>query len=337
VPNYEGTRNEPRLLPSRFPNLICNGSAGIAVGMATNIPPHNLSEVIDAMVLLIDNPEATVDDICQVLPGPDFPTGGILITPEKHTKAGEIRDNVKHAYATGHGRVVIRAKAHFEEPRSGRFQIVFTELPYQVNKATLQERIADLVRDKKLEGISDMRDESYRQGIRLVVETKREAQPRTVLNQLYRHTSLQTTFGFNMLALVDGEPRVLTIKKMLQHYLEYRHEVLTRRTRFELQKALARAHVLEGLKIALDHLDAVIRTIRQAASAAEAQTQLMERFKLSEIQARAILDMQLRRLAALERQEILDELDTLHKTIARLEDLLANPEKILRMVRDELA
>src|SRR5947207_5533493 len=235
VPNYDENEQEPVVLPTRIPNLICNGSAGIAVGMATNIPPHNLSEVVDAMVLLIDNPEATVDDICQVLPGPDFPTGGILITHEKDTKTGEIRDNVKHAYATGHGRVILRAKAHVEEPKSGRFQIVVTELPYQVNKATLQEKIAELVRDKKLDGISDMRDESDRQGIRLVIETKPEANPRTVLNQLYRHTALQTAFSLNMLALVDGEPRVLTIKRLLQHFLEYRQQVLTRRTRFELE------------------------------------------------------------------------------------------------------
>ncbi|SRR5579884_997291 len=336
VPNYEGTRMEPRLLPARFPNLICNGSAGIAVGMATNIPPHNLSEVVDALLHLIEHPEATVDDLCRFIPGPDFPTGGVLITHEKDAKTGEMRDNAKHAYATGHGRVIIRAKAHIEEPRSGRFQIVVTELPFQTNKAALQEKIAELVRERKLDGIADMRDESDRQGIRLVIETKREANPRTVLNQLYKHTALQTAFTINMLALVDGEPRVLTIKKLLQHYLDYRHEVLTRRTRFELDKAKARAHIVEGLKIALDHLDAVIRTIRQAPSAAEAQAQLSAKFKLSEIQARAILDMQLRRLAALERQEILDEYAALLKTIAHLEDLLANPRKILLLVRDEL-
>jgi DNA gyrase subunit A len=346
LPNYDGTRNEPAVLPGRLPNLICNGSSGIAVGMATNIPPHNLTEVVGALLMLIDNPDATVDDICKHITGPDFPTGGILITREKDAKTGQVVDNLKHAYATGHGRVLIRAKAQIEERRAGFFQIVVTELPYQVNKATLQEKIAELVRDKRIDGISDMRDESDRQGMRLVVELKREASPRTVLNQLYKYTSMQTAFGINMLALVverdeEGvaqapQPRVLTLKRMLQHYLDYRQEVLTRRTQFELEKARARAHILEGLKIALDHLDAVIRTIRQSASAEVALVTLQEKYKLSEIQARAILDMQLRRLAALERQQILDEYAEILKTIAYLEDLLANPRKILYLVRDEL-
>ncbi|MFN8525890.1 MAG: DNA gyrase subunit A [Chloroflexota bacterium] len=345
-PNYDGTRQEPMVLPGRFPNLLCNGSAGIAVGMATNIPPHNLTEVVGALLLLIENPDATIDDICQHITGPDFPTGGILITKEKDSKTNQIIDNVKHAYATGHGRVLIRAKAAIEERRAGMFQIVVTELPYQVNKATLQEKIAELVREKRIEGISDMRDESDRQGMRLVIELKREASGRTVLNQLYKHTAMQTAFGINMLALVverDAEgnalapqPRVLTLKRMLQHFLDYRQEVLTRRTQFELEKAQARAHVLEGLKIALDNLDAVIATIRQSASAEAALATLQERFSLSEIQARAILDMQLRRLAALERQQILDEYAEILKTIAYLEDLLANPRKILMLVRDEL-
>ena len=345
-PNYDGTRNEPTVLPGRFPNLICNGSSGIAVGMATNIPPHNLTEVVGALLLLIDNPDATVDDLCKHIKGPDFPTGGILITREKDTKTGQIVDNVKHAYATGHGRVLIRAKAKIEERKAGFFQLVVTELPYQVNKATLQEKIAELVREKRIDGIADMRDESDRQGMRLVIELKREASARTVLNQLYKYTAMQTAFGINMLALVVDrdeqgniqapEPRVLTLKRMLQHFLDYRQEVLTRRTRFELEKARARAHILEGLKIALDHLDAVIRTIRQSESAEVALTQLQARFKLSEIQARAILDMQLRRLAALERQQILDEYAEILKTIARLEDLLSTPRKILYLVRDEL-
>ena len=278
--------------------------------------------------------------------GPDFPTGGILITKEKDPKTGLIMDNVKTAYATGHGRVLIRARAAIEERRAGFFQLVITELPYQVNKATLQEKIADLVREKRIDGISDMRDESDRQGMRLVIELKREASPRTVLNQLYKYTAMQTAFGFNMLALVvekdeEGnalppQPRVLTLKRMLQHFLDYRHEVLTRRTRFDLEKARARAHILEGLKIALDNLDAVIRTIRESASAEAAFQTLQERFSLSEIQARAILDMQLRRLAALERQQIIDEYTEILKTIAYLEDLLANPRKILLLVRDEL-
>jgi DNA gyrase subunit A len=336
VDNYDGRMQEPTVLPGRFPNLLCNGTAGIAVGMATNIPPHNLNEITDALVFLIDNEDASVDDLCRLVPGPDFPTGGILITQEKEPKTGLVIDNVKHAYATGHGRVLIRARATIEETRAGRHQIIVTELPYQVNKSALQERIAELVREKKIDGISDLRDESDRQGMRIVIELKREANPRTVLNQLYKHTAMQSAFGINMLALVDGEPRVLTLKKLLQHFLEHRQTVLTRRTRFELNKARDRAHILEGLKTALDHLDAVIQTIRQAPSASEAMTQLMERFQLSELQARAILDMQLRRLAALERQQIVDEYTELLKTIAYLEDLLANRRKVLMLVREEL-
>src|SRR5581483_8095193 len=246
------------------------------------------------------------------------------------------REDLRTAYATGHGRVVIRAKATVEEPRSGRWQIVITELPYQVNKATLQERIADLVRDRKIEGISDMRDESDRQGMRLVIEIKRDAKPNTVLAQLYKHTALQTAYGINILAIVDGEPRVLNFKRLLSLFVEHRHTVLTRRTEYELNRARARAHILEGLKVALDHLDAVIRTIRQSESAERALATLMTRYNLSEIQGKAILDMQLRRLAALERQEILDELAELRTRISRLEDLLAHPEKILALVREEL-
>ena len=336
VPNYDNTRQEPVLLPGRFPNLICNGSAGIAVGMATNMPPHNLTEVVNALNHLIENPEASVDDLCKHIKGPDFPTGGLIITREKDGKTNEVRDNLRQAYATGHGRIMIRARATIEEPREGRFAIVVTELPYQVNKAALQERIAELVRERRLEGISDMRDESDRQGMRLVVELKREANPRTVLNQLFKHTALQQAYSFNTLALVDGQPRVLTLRMMLQHFLDYRQQVLTRRTQHDLAKAKARAHILEGLKIALDHLDAVIRLIRQSESAEAALQGLMTRFKLTEIQSRAILDMQLRRLAALERQQILDELKQVLETISYLEDLLANPRKILYLVRDEL-
>ncbi|MBX5492266.1 MAG: DNA gyrase subunit A [Chloroflexi bacterium] len=326
VPNYDNTRQEPTVLPGRFPNLICNGSAGIAVGMATSIPPHNLNEVVDALLLLIERPEATIDDLVRVIPGPDFPTGGIILGLEE----------VRKAYATGHGRVIVRARVNIEEPRSGRYQLVVTELPYQTNKAALQERIAELVRERRIDGIADMRDESDRQGMRLVIELKRDARPQTVLNQLYKHTAMQTAISMNMLALVDGEPRVLTLKRLLQLFLDYRQEVLTRRTRFELEKARARAHILEGLKIALDHVDAIIRLIRQAESAEVARQQLMTRYQLSDLQARAILDLQLRRLAALERQEILDEYAKLLKTIERLEDLLAHPRKILMLVRDEL-
>ncbi|HLH24193.1 MAG TPA: DNA gyrase subunit A [Chloroflexota bacterium] len=339
LPNYDNTRQEPMTLPGRFPNLICNGSAGIAVGMATSIPPHNLSEVVAALLHLIEHPDATVEDLCRFIPGPDFPTGGIILGDE----------DVKKAYASGHGRVVVRARTTIEEPRSGRFQIVVTELPYQTNKAALQERIADLVREKKIDGIADMRDESDRQGMRLVIEVKRDARPQTLLKQLFKHTAMQTAISMNMLALTEREvvqsdgtvrkvpqPEVLTLKRLLTLFLGYRQEVLTRRTRFELEKAKARAHILEGLKIALDHVDAIIRLIRAAASADQAREQLMARYKLSDIQARAILDLQLRRLAALERQEILDEYAKLLQTIERLEDLLANPRKILYLVRDEL-
>jgi len=339
LPNYDNTRQEPTTLPGRFPNLICNGSAGIAVGMATSIPPHNLTEVVTALLHLIEHPDATVEDLCAIIPGPDFPTGGIILGDE----------DIKKAYASGHGRVLLRARTTIEEPRSGRYQIVVTELPYQTNKAALQERIADLVRDKKIDGISDMRDESDRQGMRLVIEVKRDARPQTLLKQLFKHTAMQTAISMNMLALTEREviqsdgtirkvpqPEVLTLKRLLTLFLGYRQEVLTRRTQFELDKAKARAHILEGLKIALDHVDAIIRLIRAAASADAAREQLMQRYKLSDIQARAILDLQLRRLAALERQEILDEYAKLLQTIERLEDLLANPIKILYLVRDEL-
>ncbi len=325
-PNYDGRLQEPVVLPGRFPNLLCNGSSGIAVGMATSIPPHNLSEVCDGVILLIDNPEATLEDLMHVIPAPDFPTGGVIVG----------RADIRSGYATGHGRVVIRAKASIEETRAGRWQIVVNELPYQVNKATLQERIADLVRDHKIEGISDMRDESDRQGTRLVVEVKRDAKPQSVLAQLYKHTALQSTFPMNMLALIDGEPRILTLKQMLEHYLMHRQIVLTRRARFDLKKAQARAHILEGLKIAMDQLDAVIRTIRESDSAERASQALIAVFGLDEIQAKAILDMQLRRLAALERQEVLDELAGLHTTIAYLEDLIANSPKITALVREEM-
>jgi DNA gyrase subunit A len=336
VPNYDDTRTEPVVLPGRFPNLLCNGSSGIAVGMATNMPPHNLGEVVDALHHLIDHPEATIDDLLAFIKGPDFPTGGLVMGHEKD-RTGLLINNIKHAYATGRGRVLVRARAELEETQGGRTQIIVTELPYQVNKALLQERIAELVREKKLEGIAGMQDESDRTGMRIVIEVKRDANPHTVLNQLYKHTAMQTAFGYNMLALVDGQPQLLPLKRLLQEFLDYRHAVLTRRTRFELDKAQARAHVLQGLRIALDHLDAVIQVIRQAASADEARQTLMERFALSEVQARAILDMMLRQLANLERQRILDEYEEVQKRIAYLQDLLDNPHKILLLVRDELA
>src|SRR6184192_3442830 len=248
VPNYEGTRMEPRLLPARFPNLLCNGSTGIAVGMATNMPPHNLGEVVDALQHLIGNPEATIDELLQFIKGPDFPTGGLVMGFEKD-REGLVINNIKHAYATGRGRVLIRAKVEFEETHNGRTQILVTELPYQVNKSTLQERIAELVREKKIEGIAAMNDYSDRKGMRLVIEIKRDANPHTVLNHLYKHTSMQQAFGFNLLALVDGQPQLLPLKRQLAEFLGYRQEVLTRRTQFELSKARQRAHVLEGLVI----------------------------------------------------------------------------------------
>ncbi|MCM8747117.1 DNA gyrase subunit A [Thermomicrobium sp. CFH 73360] len=327
VPNYDDSTREPAVLPARLPNLLLNGASGIAVGMATNIPPHNLGEVVDALVYLIDHPEATVEELVERLPGPDFPTGGIILG----------REGILAAYATGRGRIVVRARAHIEEHGRGRTSIIVTELPYQVNKAALIEKIAELVKAGRLEGIHDLRDESDRDGMRIVIELKRDAQPRAVLNNLFKQTQLQTTFGVNMLALVDGTlPRVLTLRRMLQLYLEHRQHVVRRRTEFELRQAERRAHVLEGLKIALDHLDEVIATIRNARSADDARQQLMNRFSLTELQANAILDMQLRRLAALERQKIEEEYQELLTRIAELRALLADPTKILAVIRREL-
>lgn len=327
IPNYDDSTHEPVVLPARVPNLLINGASGIAVGMATNIPPHNLGEVVDALIFLIDNPDAPVEALIERLPGPDFPTGGIILG----------REGTLAAYATGRGRLVVRARAHIEESGRGRTSIVVTELPYQVNKAALLERIAELVKTGRLEGIHDLRDESDRDGMRIVIELKRDAQPRTVLNNLYKHTQLQTTFGVNMLALVDGTlPRVLNLKRMLQLFLEHRQAVVRRRTEFELQQAERRAHIVEGLKIALDHLDEVISTIRNARSADDARQQLIARLGFTELQANAILDMQLRRLAALERQKIEEEYRELLTRIAELRALLADPEKILNVIRQEL-
>lgn len=328
--NFDGTMKEPRVLPAKVPNLLLNGAAGIAVGMATSIPPHNLNELIDAINYLIEHwdkiDDVEVDDLMKFVQGPDFPTAGIILGGE----------GIKQAYATGNGRIVVRGKIHTEEAGGGKARIVITELPYQVNKASLIERIADLVRDHKIEDISDLRDESDRQGMSIIVELKRGADTQPVINQLLKYTPLQSGFSINMLALVDGEPRVLSLKRMLQPYVQHRQEVITRRTKFDLEKAKARAHILEGLKIALDHLDAVIRTIRQSPDADAAKERLIERFKLTELQAQAILDMQLRRLAALERKKIEDELAEVKKQIKCLDDLLKHPKKILGVISDEL-
>jgi DNA gyrase subunit A len=325
-PNYDGREQQPVSLPSRVPNLLVNGATGIAVGMATNIPPHNLGEVCDAAIYLVDHPDATNTDLAEFVKGPDFPTGGIILG----------REGIDHAYGTGHGRIVVRAQTHIEEARGGRFAVVVTELPYQVNKSTLLERIADLVHDKKIQGISDLRDESDKRGIRVVIELKREAQPRSVLNQLFKHTALQTNYSINTLALVDNQPRVLSLDMILRHFLTHRRTVVRRRAEYELNKARERAHILEGLKIALDNLDRVIALIRQSQTQEAAQKNLMSNFSLSEAQAKAILAIQLARLAAMERKKILDEYTQVLKTIARLEDLLANPRKIDALIKDEL-
>ncbi|HEY87933.1 MAG TPA: DNA gyrase subunit A [Dehalococcoidia bacterium] len=328
APNFDDSLKEPLVLPTRLPNLLINGSSGIAVGMATNIPPHNLGEVCDAISYLIENSGATVDELTQFIKGPDFPTGGIILGQE----------GIKNAYATGHGKIVNRAKAQLGEiPGVGRQQIIVTELPYQTNKAALVEKIAELVKDKKIEGISELRDESDRQGMRIVIELKKESQPQRVLNNLYKYTQMQSTFFANMLALVDSQPRVISLKEALQFYIDFRHEVITRRSRFELKEAKARAHILEGLKIALANIDKIIVTIRKSESADIARRNLMTDFGLSQVQAQAILDMQLRRLANMERTKILDEYAEVVKTIAYLEDLLANRKRMLLLIKEEVA
>jgi DNA gyrase subunit A len=338
--NYDGRLREPLVLPARLPNLLINGSSGIAVGMATNIPPHNLNEICDAVNALIDNPELSVDDLCEIVTGPDFPTGGTIFRFEdqRNTITGEKErvDVIRHMYATGRGRVIIRGQVAFEEIRPGRMAVVVTELPYQVNKTTLIEKMAELVSSKRITDVSDIRDESDRSGMRIVIEVKRDGSPHTVMQQLFKHTALQTSFSSNMLALVDGQPQTLGLKRMLEHYIAYRREVIRRRTEFDLARAQERAHILEGLKVALDNLDEVIATIRAAADADAARTALMTRFGLTEVQANAILEMQLRRLAALERKKIEDEYEQVIRLIAELEDLLANPRKILMAIKDEL-
>jgi len=327
MPNFDDSLKEPVVLPSRLPNLLVNGSSGIAVGMATNIPPHNLGEVCDAISYLIDNPGATVDELMPFIKGPDFPTGGIILGQE----------GICSAYATGHGREVVRATAYYEDASAaGRRQIVITELPYQVNKAALVERIAGLVKEKKVTGISELRDESDRQGMRIVIELKKEAQSRQVLNNLYKYTQMQSAFFINMLALVSGQPRVISLREALQHYIDFRHQVITRRSRFELKVAKDRAHILEGLKIALDNIDRVIATIRKSKTAEQARSELMTNFGLSQAQAQAILDMQLRRLAGLERSKLLDEYAQVVKTIAYIEELLANPKRMLLLIKEEV-
>ena len=325
MPNFDGEEQEPVVLPARYPNLLVNGSSGIAVGMATNIPPHNLGEIVDGTVMLIDNPDVTVLDLMTKIKGPDFPTGATIMG-----KAG-----IRAAYETGRGKVVVRAKAEIEE-ENGRNKILFTEIPYQVNKAKLIENIADLVKDKKITGISDLRDESDRDGMRIVIELKRDANPNIVLNLLYKHTKLQDTFGVIMLALVNNEPKVLNLKQILEHYIEFQKEVITRRTIFDLNKAEARAHILEGLKIALDNIDEVISIIRNSKTGEIAKNTLIERFDFSEKQCQAILEMRLRRLTGLERDKIEDEYNELMKLVEYLKSILDNEENLLGVIKDEL-
>ncbi len=324
--NFDGTLKEPNLLPSVIPNLLLNGVNGIAVGMATSIPPHNLSEVIDATVHLIDNPEASVEDLLRFIKGPDFPTGGIIYDQAEITAA----------YATGRGRIITRAKADIEERKNGKFQIIITELPYQVNKSVLIQRMADLVRNKKIQGIADLRDDSDRKGMRITIELRRDAKPQSTLNNLFKLTAMQQNFSVNAVGLIDGVPQTMTLNIMLSEFIKHRQNIITKRSEFDLKAARAREHILEGLKIAVDNIDEVIRIIRAAPDADTAKGQLMTKFKLSELQAVAILDMQLRRLAALERLKIEEELKQVREMIAYLEDLLAHPEKILLVAKNEL-
>ena len=327
-PNFDDSLQQPSVLPARIPNLLLNGASGIAVGMATNIPPHNLRELCDAVVLVLDQPEATVDELMQIVKGPDFPTAGSIFN----------REEIRQAYATGRGRVTMQGRLELEESKAGRIQIIVTELPYQVNKATLVERIADLVRGKRIEGISDLRDESDRQGMRIVIELSRTASYSSVRNQLFKHTALRSTFPVNMLALVNGRPQVVTLREALREFIDHRRLVIRRRSEFDLEKARERAHILEGLLKAIDLLDQVIAAIRASASADAAKTALMATpFDLSDRQAQAVLDMQLRRLAALERQRIQDEHRQLQEQIAYLEDLLANPQKIDGLIKNDCA
>ena len=326
VDNYDGNEREPLVLPARFPNLLVNGATGIAVGMATNIPPHNLGETIDAVKLVMDNPEVTTKDLMEVLPGPDFPTGALVMG----------KSGIHKAYETGKGSIVLRSRTEIEETKTGRERIVVTEFPYMVNKTKVHEHIVRLVQEKRIEGITAVRDESNREGVRFVIEVKRDASANVILNNLFKMTQMQTNFGFNMLAIQNGVPKILSLRQILDAYIEHQKEVVVRRTRFDKEKAEARAHILEGLLIALDHIDEVIRIIRASETDAEAQAELMSKFKLSERQSQAILDMRLRRLTGLERDKIQSEYDDLLALIADLADILAKPERVSQIIKDEL-
>ena len=326
APNFDESLTEPRVLPAALPNLLVNGSSGIAVGMATNIPPHNLQEIIEGVIAAIDNPEIDVKELMKIIKGPDFPTGGLIMG----------KNGIIDAYATGRGLLKVRAKAHTESGKGGRESIIVTEIPYQVNKTTLLESIAGLVRDKKLEGIADLRDESDREGMRIVVDLKRDANGQIVLNQLFKHTQLETTFGVILLALIENRPKICTLKALIQVYLDHRKEVILRRTRFDLRRAQERAHILEGLKVALEHLDAIIKLIRRSKSEEEAKTGLIKEYKLTPVQAQAILEMQLRRLTALERTKIEQEYLELIKKISELQAILASEARVFGLIKDEL-
>lgn len=323
MPNFDESAKEPKVLPSRFPNLLVNGSQGIAVGMATNIPPHNLAEVIDAIVYLLDNENASLDDIMKIIKGPDFPTGGYIIG----------KKGIKDAYATGKGKIIVRAKATIEQTSKGRQRIVVTELPYMVNKARLIEKIAELVHEKRIDGISDIRDESDKEGLRIVIEIKKDADANVVLKQLYKNTQLQDSFGIIMLALVDNQPKVLTLMDMLNLYIEHQKEVIVRRTKYDLKKAEERAHILEGLKKALDHIDEIISIIRSSRTVNEAKERLISRFQFTEVQAQAILDMRLQRLTGLERQKIEEELAELIKMIEYYKNVLASDAMVKEIIK----
>ena len=325
-PNFDETLMQPAVLPSRFPNLLVNGSSGIAVGMATNIPPHNLREVIDGVVCMIDNPECTVEDLMAHIKGPDFPTGGIILG----------RSGIRSAYMTGRGRILVRARTEIEPMSNSRSRIVVTEIPYMVNKAKLVEKIAELCHQKQLEGISDIRDESDRNGMRIVIELKKDVYPQVILNYLYKHTQMQETFGANMLALVDGKPRILNLREMVYYYLEHQKDVVTRRTRFDLDKAQARAHILEGLLKALDHIDEIVQIIRSSENPNAAKAALIERFQFSDKQAQAILDMRLARLTGLEREKLMEEYQQLEKTIAELTAILADQRLLMNVIKTEI-